>query len=78
MLPAKAKARAAIALDSIDTPASRNLYGCILPPIVVALIAVGHLRLDVHGMGAVVLVHAIWFVTVGIQLCRREPQIATP
>jgi hypothetical protein len=54
------------------------IYGCILPPIIIVLIAVGHLRLDVHGMGAVVLVHAVWFVTVGIRLCRREPQIAPP
>ena len=54
------------------------IYGCILPPIVIVLIAVGHLRLDVHGMGAVVLVHAIWFVIVGARLCRREPQTGTP
>ena len=55
-----------------------SIYGCILPPIVIVLIAVGHLRLDVHGMGAVVLVHAIWFVIVGARLCRREPQTGNP
>jgi hypothetical protein len=54
------------------------ICGCILPPIVIVLIAVGHVRLDVHGMGAVVPVHAVWFVTVGIRLCRREPQTASP
>ena len=57
---------------------SISIYGCILPPIVIVLIAVGHLRLDVHGMGAVVLVHAVWFVTVGARLCRREPQAGNP
>ena len=57
---------------------SISIYGCILPPIVIVLIAVGHLRLDVHGMGAVVLVHAVWFVIVGTRLCRREPQTGNP
>jgi hypothetical protein len=53
------------------------IYGCILAPILSVLIAVGHLRLDVHGMAVVVVVLAIWFVTVGIQLCRREPEIVS-
>jgi hypothetical protein len=72
-------ASAAIVLWSISSLRHGGLsraiaiYGCILPPIVIVLIAVGHLRLDVHGMGAVVLVHAVWFATVGIQLRRRDP-----
>ena len=44
------------------------LYGCIVPSVLICLIFVGHIRLDVHGMGLVVLVHAIWFVVVGAQL----------
>ena len=46
------------------------LYGCVIAPPLVLLIAVGHLRLDVHGMAVVVLAHAIWFVVVGVQLLR--------
>ena len=48
-----------------------GIYGIVLaPPTVVALLS-GHLRLDVHGMGAVVLTQAIWFVIAGASLCRR-------
>lgn len=46
------------------------VYGCILPPMVALLIAVGHLRLNVHGMAAVVIVHTIWFVTAAFQIMR--------
>lgn len=36
---------------------------------------IGHLRLDVHGFGAVVLVQGIWFLTVGALLARvRTPR----
>jgi len=47
------------------------IYGCIGAPIVVIAIAIGHLRLDVHGMAAVVLVQAVWFILVGSQLRSR-------
>jgi hypothetical protein len=52
------------------------IYGCIGAPIVVIAIAIGHLRLDVHGMAAVVLVQAVWFILVGSQL-RARPTGAT-
>ncbi len=45
------------------------IYGCVIAPLIVVGIAVGHLRLDVHGMTAVVLGQAVWFVIVGAQLC---------
>jgi hypothetical protein len=46
-------------------------YGCAVPPMLILLILVGHLRLDVHGMAVVVLAHAVWFVVVGVELYRR-------
>lgn len=75
-------ASAAIALWSVS--ALRNggmargiaLYGCVVAALLAAGIAVGHLRLDVHGMAAVVLGHAIWFILTGAQLCRRQSQPA--
>jgi len=75
-------ASAAIALWSVS--ALRNggmargiaLYGCIVAALLAAGIAVGHLRLDVHGMAVVVLGHAIWFTLAGGQLCRRQSQPA--
>lgn len=47
------------------------IYGCVVPPLLIVLIAVGHLRLDVHGMAVVVFAHAIWFVVSGVELYRR-------
>lgn len=47
------------------------IYGCIISPPIVLGIGIGHLRLDAHGMAAVVLGHAIWFVLVGSQLWSR-------
>jgi hypothetical protein len=45
-----------------------TLYGCILPPITILLIAVGHLRFNVHGMAVVVLVHTLWFLAAAANL----------
>jgi len=47
------------------------VYGCIISPLVILGIAIGHLRLDVHGMAAVMLAQAIWFILVGSQLWSR-------
>lgn len=47
------------------------IYGCIVAPALIILIAVGHLRLNVHGMAVVVFAHALWFVIAGVELCRQ-------
>jgi hypothetical protein len=47
-----------------------GIYGIVLGPPTVVLLLSGHLRLDVHGMGAVVLTQSIWFVLVGASMCR--------
>ena len=75
-------ASAAIALWSVS--ALRNggmargiaIYGCIVAALLATGIAVGHLRLNVHGMAVVVLGHAVWFTLAGAQLCRRQSQPA--
>lgn len=48
------------------------IYGCIVPPLIIVLIAIGHLRLDVHGMAVVALAHAIWFTVVGVELYQKS------
>jgi Flp pilus assembly protein TadB len=48
------------------------IYGCAIAVIVPVLIAVGHLRLNVHGMAVVVAAHSIWFVGTGWQLYRQS------
>jgi hypothetical protein len=53
------------------------IYGCSIPPLVIVGIAIGHLRLDVHGMAVVVLSQTIWFFVVGFQLCFRPTVVPT-
>jgi len=52
------------------------IYGCVISLLIIAGVGVGHLRLDVHGMAAIWLGQAIWFILVGSQLCSRKRAIA--
>jgi hypothetical protein len=45
-------------------------YGTLVGPLVIIGVSVGHLRMDVHGFGLIVLAQAIWFAGAGVQLCR--------
>ncbi len=49
------------------------VHGCTISSLVILGIGVGHLRMDVHGMAAVVLGQGIWFILVGSQLWSRSP-----
>ena len=44
------------------------IYGCVVAPLIILGIGIGHLRLDVHGMAVVMLGQTIWFILVGSQL----------
>ena len=44
------------------------IYGCVIAPLIILGIVSGHLRMDVHGMGAVVLGQAIWFIVAGTEM----------
>jgi hypothetical protein len=48
-------------------------YGCVIAPLIIVGIVIGHLRLNVHAMAMVVLGQAIWSVIVGAQLYSRRP-----
>jgi hypothetical protein len=71
---------AALALWSISAlrhgGVSRSIaiYGCIIAPVLILGICVGHLKLNVHGMAIVVLAQAIWLIIVGIQLSGADSQ----
>lgn len=54
------------------------IYGCIISPLIIVGIGIGHLRLDVHGMAAVMLGQAIWFIAVGSQLYSRGASPVAP
>ena len=49
-----------------------GLYGILAGTLIVVLAAPGFLRLDVHGFGLVVLLQAVWFITVGVLLRKAE------
>jgi hypothetical protein len=52
------------------------IYGFILGVVTLAALFSGHLRLDVHGFGAVMLGQAIWFVVAGSGLWSGDAQAA--
>ncbi|MEO6210686.1 MAG: hypothetical protein ABIQ10_11230 [Gemmatimonadaceae bacterium] len=51
--------------------------GIIVAMLALLAIAIGHLRLDVHGFGAVVLTQGIWMITVGVLLIRDQELLST-
>ena len=51
---------------------SLGLYGCVLGPIMILVVAFGRLPLNVHGFGMITLVLAIWFIAAGVQLCQKK------
>lgn len=51
------------------------IYGCVVAPIIILGVGIGHLRLDVHGMTFVMLGQVIWFIIVGFQLLRSHSEV---
>ena len=49
-----------------------GIYGCILGPLTALAVLSGHLRLNVHGFGLVVLGQAVWFITAAVMLWREK------
>jgi hypothetical protein len=45
--------------------------GCVIGLLPVAGLALGVLRLDVHGMGAVVLLQTLWSIAIGVWIYRN-------
>jgi hypothetical protein len=48
------------------------VLGAIIGTLALLAVVIGHLRLDVHGFGAVVLSQGIWFITIGVLLARAR------
>ena len=44
------------------------VYGCLMSVLIIAAVGSGYLRLNIHGMAAVWLAQAVWFVLIGSQL----------
>jgi hypothetical protein len=54
------------------------IYGCLSSALIIIGIGVGHLRLNIHGMAAVVLVETIWFILVGSHLYSHHANERSP
>lgn len=71
-----AASSAAIGLWSMEIVRTRlmrraaGILGCVVAAITLLALFSGHLTLDVHGFGAVVLGQAIWLIMVGAELRR--------
>jgi hypothetical protein len=69
---------AAIVLWSASILRSQSLapgvaiYGLLVGPVIVLGVLSGHLRLNVHGFGLIVLAQAVWFVVAGALLGRLK------
>jgi hypothetical protein len=53
-------------------PPAAGIYGLVIAPVIFIAVASGHVRLDVHGFGAVVLLQGIWLIAVGAALYRTR------
>ena len=49
-------------------PRGLGAYGYILSPITLLAVLSGHIRLDVHGFGAIILGQAVWWIIAGVKL----------
>ncbi|MSR63715.1 MAG: hypothetical protein EXS08_14915 [Planctomycetes bacterium] len=49
-----------------------GIYGCVLAPVTLLALLSGHVQLDVHGFGAIVLGQAVWNSVAGALLCRAR------
>ena len=73
----------AIALWSVQMvrtrilPRAAGIYGLVISPVIFIVVGSGHVKLDVHGFGAVVLLQGIWFVATGAALYRRGTASST-
>jgi hypothetical protein len=51
---------------------SLGIYGCVLGPLTVIAVLSGHIRLNVHGFGVIILSQALWLIAAGVLLCREK------
>jgi hypothetical protein len=60
----------AAVLKSRLLPRAVGLAGVVVGVAVLIAFLVGHLRLNVHGFGIVIVLQAAWLIWVGVLLCR--------
>jgi hypothetical protein len=50
-----------------------GIAGMIVFVLLLILFGVGHLTMDIHGFGALMIAQGLWCVAVGVLLCRDAP-----
>lgn len=55
-----------------------GIYGCILGPLTILGVLSGHIWLNVHGFGMVVIGQAVWFISAGVLLWKEKQEPAQP
>lgn len=79
-----AASSAAIGLWSVEIVRTESMrraagiLGCVVAALALLALFSGHLTLDVHGFGAVVLAHSIWLILIGAELRRTTPAATAP
>jgi hypothetical protein len=53
-----------------------GIYGCFVAPLTLIAVLSGHIRLNVHGFGIVVLSQAVWFISAGVLLWKEKQEPA--
>lgn len=53
-----------------------GILGFVVGTLVLVAVTIGHMPLDVHGFGAVVLTQGVWMITVGTLMIRARPVAA--
>jgi len=48
-----------------------GIFGLVLAPLTILALLSGHVRLDVHGFGLIVVGQALWTIGAGVSLWRR-------
>jgi len=48
-----------------------GIFGLVLAPLTILALLSGHIRLDVHGFGLIVVGQALWSISAGVSLWRR-------
>ena len=55
-----------------------GVYGYILGPLTVIALLSGHIRLNVHGFGMIIVSQAVWFISAGVLLGRKSKNLRSP
>ncbi|MBA2684288.1 MAG: hypothetical protein H0U66_07355 [Gemmatimonadaceae bacterium] len=51
-----------------------GILGVVVAVLALVGVAIGHVRLDLHGFGAIVLTQGLWTITIGVLLIRSRPE----